>query len=244
MTRNPWLQGFRPVSQPRRTLVCFPYAGAGAALYRDWHLHAAPDDEIVAVRLPGRESRIGEPCLTDVAAAVPAILDALASRMDRPLVLFGHSLGAALAYATSRALIARGHPPRLLAVSGRRAPDQPLRRAPTASLSEAEFRNRLHALGGTPPEVLACAELMDLMLPLLRADFAMSDGFSDPSPAPLPIPLIAFAGTEDPEISVADVAGWERAAGAGFTLRPLPGDHFFLTPHRREIVKTILPLDL
>ncbi len=244
MTANRWLQSYRPVVRPRRTLVCFPYAGAGAALFRDWHLGAGTEDEIVAVRLPGRENRIAEPGLTEVAAAVPFILDALDTRLDRPLILFGHSLGASLAYATARALVARGTPPCLLAVSGRRAPHLPLRRSPTQGLSDAEFRARLHALGGTPPEVLANAELMDLMLPVLRADFTMSDRFSEPDPPPLPVPMIGFAGADDPEVPVAAVAAWERLAGEGFTLHTLPGDHFFLNEHRHKIVRTLFHIDL
>ncbi|MBP2228486.1 medium-chain acyl-[acyl-carrier-protein] hydrolase [Azospirillum agricola] len=243
-TANRWLHSFRPVAHPRRILLCFPYAGAGAALFRDWHRDAGPEDELLAVRLPGREHRFGEPCLTTVAEAVPPVLEALTERLggrlDRPLILFGHSLGAALAYATARALIGRGHPPRLLAVSGRRAPQVTLRRTATQDLSEAEFRDKLHALGGTPPEVLASAELMELMVPLLRADFGMSDRFFEPAPAPLPIPLVAFAGTGDAEVPVEAVAEWERLAGAGFALHRLPGDHFFLNAQRRTILDALL----
>nr|WP_247896669.1 alpha/beta fold hydrolase [Azospirillum argentinense] len=126
-----WLQGLRAVSAPLRSLVCFPYAGAGAAVFRDWAPAVGSDTELLAVRLPGRESRIGEPPLHRVEDAVPAILAALGPLGDRPLILFGHSLGATLAYATARALVARGHPPALLAVSGRRAPHLASRRPPS-----------------------------------------------------------------------------------------------------------------
>ncbi len=237
---SPWLQGFHPVAAPRRTLVCFPYAGAGASVFRDWAPEAGPDTELLAVRLPGRENRIGEPPLSRVADAVPAILAALEPLGDRPLILFGHSLGAALAYATARALVARGTPPALLALSGRRAPHLPSRRPPSHGLDDAAFRARLVALGGTPPEVLACDELMELMLPTLRADFAMSDTFHEDDPPPLPVPMLAFAGAEDAEAKAAEVAGWMRLAGAGFTLRTLPGGHFFLHEHRASIVSQLL----
>ncbi len=239
MTKTPWLHRFHPVAAPRRTLVCFPHAGAGAALYRDWVPHLGPGDELLSVRLPGRESRFTEACATD-AAAVAQPLSGLLARLDRPLVLFGHSLGAALAYATARALIAAGRPPDRLAVSARRAPHIPLRRPHTASLDDTSFRARIRSMGGTPPEVLACDELMDLVIPMLRADFILSDSFADPDPAPLPIPLLAFAGIGDAEVAVEDVAAWERLAGAGFALHPLPGDHFFLHQHRQKIVQTLL----
>ncbi|KAA0679993.1 thioesterase II family protein [Roseomonas genomospecies 6] len=234
-----WLQGFRPPAAPRRTLVCFPYAGAGAAVFRDWAHEAGPDTELLAVRLPGRENRIAEPPFRRVEDTVPGILAALEPLTDRPLTLFGHSLGAALAYATARALVARGRPPALLAVSGRRAPHLPSRRPPSDGLDDAAFLVRLAALGGTPPEVLACDDLMELMLPMLRADFAMSDAFLEDDPPPLPVPLLAFAGAEDAEVTEAEVAGWERLAGAGFMRLTLPGGHFFLHGHRASIVSRL-----
>nr|WP_308219657.1 thioesterase domain-containing protein [Azospirillum argentinense] len=104
-------------------------------------------------------------------------------------------------------------------------------------MDDATFRARLAALGGTPPEVLACDDLMELMLPMLRADFAMSDAFLEPDPPPLPVPILAFAGAEDTEATVEEVAGWERLAGAGFSLRTLSGGHFFLHGQRAVIVK-------
>lgn len=239
MIVTPWLHRFHPVANPRRALVCFPHAGAGAALYRDWAEHVGPEVELLSVRLPGRENRFTEACLTDATAVALPLRDALL-RLNRPLVLFGHSLGAALAYATARALIAAGRPPERLVVSGRRAPQVPLRRPHTASLDDTAFRARIRTMGGTPPEVLACDELMDLVVPMLRADFILSDSFVDPDPAPLPIPLLAFAGIGDAEVAVEDVAAWEEVAGAGFSLHPLPGDHFFLHQHRQKIVQSCL----
>ncbi|TWA72498.1 medium-chain acyl-[acyl-carrier-protein] hydrolase [Azospirillum brasilense] len=236
---SPWLQGFRPVSAPRRTLICFPYAGAGAAVFRDWASDVGPDTELLAVRLPGRESRIGEPPLRRAEDAVSAILDALHPLGDRPLILFGHSLGAALAYATARALVARGCPPALLVVSGRRAPHLPSRRLPSHALDDEAFRTRLIALGGTPPEVLACDELMELMLPMLRADFVMSDGFHEDAPSPIPVPILAFAGVEDNEATVEEVSAWEQVAGAAFALCTLPGGHFFLHENRSLIASQV-----
>lgn len=237
---TPWLTIFRRVARPRLRIVCLPYAGAGASAYRQWHA-AVPDDvEVCSVQLPGRESRFREPCLTEVEQVIPPLIEALEPFLDAPFVVFGHSLGSALAAELTWALIGRGRIPRLLAVSGRRAPHVAVERRTMHHLDDAAFRRELEGMGGTPREILEHAELMELLTPMLRADFRMAEGFLRPDVRPFPCPMLAFAGEEDPEALPDRVDTWRAWAGAGYRLHRFPGDHFFLHPHREAVVGCIL----
>lgn len=237
-----WLHILHRPPAPRHSVICFPYAGAGPLAFRDWPQAFGAETEVLAVRLPGREIRLDEPCLEDMAAVLPPLVAELTPWMARRPVLFGHSLGAAVAHAAADALTAAGTPPRALVVSGRRAPHLPPRQPVPLPPGDDWLGRRLARLGGTPAEVLADAELMAMLLPILRADFALSERYQPQGPAPLPLPVLALTGEDDAEVAVAEVAAWQRVAGAGFTLRVLPGGHFFLNAHKRMIAEMILNL--
>lgn len=237
-----WLHILHRPPAPRHSVICFPYAGAGPLAFRDWPQAFGAETEVLAVRLPGREIRLDEPCLDDMAAVIPPLLAELAPWMARRPVLFGHSLGAAVAHAAADALVATGTPPRALVVSGRRAPHLPPRQPVPVSLDDGWLGRRLARLGGTPTEVLADAELMAMVLPILRADFILSERYQPPRPTALPLPVLALTGEDDTEVAVTEAAAWQHVAGAGFTLRVLPGGHFFLNQHKRMIADMILNL--
>jgi medium-chain acyl-[acyl-carrier-protein] hydrolase len=220
-------------------LICLPYAGAGASAYRQWR-DCVPDDvEVLSVQLPGRESRFREPCASTVEQVIPPLLEALAPLLDVPFVVFGHSLGSALAADLTHALTERGMAPRLLAVSGRRGPHLASERR-THTLDDAAFRKELATMGGTPPEILEHEELMELLTPMLRADFQMAESFVRPDVRTFSCPILAFAGEEDPEALPDLVETWRVWAGSGFRLHRFPGDHFFLHSHRAALVQEIL----
>ncbi|MEI8396700.1 MAG: alpha/beta fold hydrolase, partial [Rhodospirillaceae bacterium] len=237
-----WFTLFRSKSVARLRLICLPYAGAGAAAWREWPAAVAVEDqlEVVAIRLPGRENRINEPCATEVAAVIPGMVTALRPLLDLPFVIFGHSLGAFIAHDLTHALADLGCLPNLLVISGAPPPHLPRKSSSVHNLPEKEFRECLCRLGGTPPEVLTCHSLMDLLAPVLRADFRMADTYRRHPAAPLPCPVLAFSGSNDPLAPPSTVAGWHALAGAGFTHRTLSGDHFFLHRHRAELIETIL----
>lgn len=238
---SPWLSIFRRVERPRLRLVCLPYAGAGASAYRQWPAAVPADVEVLAVQLPGRESRMREPLLTAIPQAVPPLVDALRPLLTGvPFVLFGHSMGAALTHDLGWALMDAGMVPRVIAVSGRRAPHVRLERMALHDLPDAAFRAGVAAMGGTPREILEHAELMELLTPILRADFRMAEEFLRPQPRPFPCPLLAFAGEEDHEATPEMVEEWRVWAGAGFALHRFDGDHFFLHGARDAIVSTVL----
>jgi medium-chain acyl-[acyl-carrier-protein] hydrolase len=185
--------------------------------------------EVCPVQLPGRESRLREPPLTRLEPLVPALLEGLSPFLDLPFAFFGHSMGALIAFELAHELARRGASgPRHLFVSARRAPRLPSREGPIANLPEPEFLVHLRELNGTPEEVLAHAELMELLLPLLRADFALHESFVYRAAEPLAVGISAFGGLADPDVTREDLAGWREETRGSFGLRMLPGDHFFI----------------
>jgi pyochelin biosynthesis protein PchC len=239
-TTGDWLRRLRPVADPWIRLVCFPHAGGTAAFYRSWRDVVPPDVELYAVQYPGRLDRIAEPCIEDMDAMADAVTSALAPLLDRPLVLFGHSLGAVIAFETARCLQARwpGTPTRLV-VSGRPAPDRPrpgvLHLAPDAVLW-----NELSRLNGTRPEVLAIPALREMFLPALRSDYRLVELYRPRSHPVLRCPLTVLLGDCDDEVDPDQARLWAPFTRAGFSMRVFPGDHFYLIGREPELVDEIL----
>lgn len=237
---SPWLTVFRPVARPRLRLFCLPYAGAGVSAFRDWPEVLPADVELCAVQLPGRENRIGEPVPARIAELVPPLISAIRPFVDEPFALFGHSLGAAIGYELARGLTAIGRPPRVLGVSGRRAPHMPLEQPPMHTLPDPDLKRRIAEMGGTPPEVLDHEELMDFLLPTVRADLRLSETYLRAADHRLTCPIVAFAGDRDQEAPPPAVEAWGDVAGGPIVFRVLDGDHFFLKSHVCHITLEIL----
>lgn len=224
-----WFLRDRPRSEARLRLFCFPYAGGAASVYRTWSSQVPPTVEVIPVELPGRGKRLNEPAIRSVPALIEAVAPMIAPLLDLKFAFFGHSMGATIAFELARELRRRNTPlPEKLFVSGRQAPqisdDQPI----TYNLPEAEFRSELLRLNGTPIEVLEHAELMNLMLPVLRADFELIQTYPYEDEPPLTCPIAVYGGLDDEEIPREMLAGWKQQTDAQFSLHMLPGDHFFL----------------
>lgn len=206
-------------------LLCFPPAGAGATWYRSWvgRLPAT----VVPVQPPGRESRIGEPSVSGLDALVDLLVGELARELRPPFALFGHSMGALVAWRLAVRLAADGRAqPERLYVSGHRAPQVEDRRRPLHGLPDDELVEGLRELGGTPSEIFEHPELLRVVLPALRADLAVVEGFVDRSTPALACPIVGFTGREDREVEPADVAAWAERTSDGFRMVIVPGDHF------------------
>ncbi|WP_149536560.1 thioesterase II family protein [Siccirubricoccus phaeus] len=237
MSADPWFP-YAPEAA-ETLLVCFPFAGGSAAFYRPWMAPArALGLALLPVELPGRGFRRQEAPLRTAGALMAALGPALRRRLDRPFLLFGHSLGALLAFEAARHLRRRyALLPAALAVSGRHPPH--LGRDPTGfrhALPPPEFLQALQGLNGTAPELLTHPEFMALAEPALRADFAMTELYAYAPDAPLDCPLLALTGEADPEVSVQEMAGWARHGAAGFRLVTRPGDHFYLRDQAAEVL--------
>jgi medium-chain acyl-[acyl-carrier-protein] hydrolase len=191
--------------------------------------------DVATICLPGRGARFDEPAATDLGALVSDITGAIALMDARPKVLFGHSLGALLAYEVARLLRQRDAEPALLFVSGRQAPGLPSRRNPIAHLSGDRFVAELKAIGGTPAEILESDELISLLLPMLKADFALAEEYASPPGPPLDCPVVALGGSIDPWVNADDLRAWSGVTNGPFSVRMFPGDHFYLHEPERLI---------
>lgn len=228
-----WLYEFRPPAGAC-ALVCVPYAGGSAAVFDGWQRETNLLD-VVAVQPPGRASRIGEPSLTDLDELVARLGTELVG-LGRDFALFGHSVGALVAFEVTRRLRDQGLPgPRALFVSGYPAPEIPVP-PPVYNLPRRDLLRWLVDHGGLDEQVAAHDELMDVLLPALRADMSLADTYVyRPAPA-LPCPIRVFVGTDDPTCAKADAEGWARESAAGCVVDVLPGDHFFLHGQVRRLV--------
>lgn len=227
-----------PGRAPTRVrLFVLPHAGGGASAYRSWRSALPEDVELCLVHPPGREGRIGEPPLRSLDALVddvaPAVA-ALAAPAGPSYVLFGHSMGSLVAWALARRLVAAGAPaPARLVVSAHRAPHVPDPRGALWKADDERLLAELERLGGTPPEVLAHPELMELVLPVFRADLEAAGRAGTGPPERLPCGVTVMAGRDDATVSPAALEAWREHAAPGddgFRLRRFDGGHFYLGP--------------
>ncbi|UKD58043.1 thioesterase domain-containing protein [Amycolatopsis sp. FU40] len=235
-----WIIRWPAPLTPRLRLLCFPYAGGGASVYRPWREHLPPDVELCAVQLPGRESRLSEPPWYQLSALLPQLHRGLSGLLDLPYATFGHSLGALVSFEFVRQLRRCGDPlPRHLFASGRGAPQVPVRSEPIHRLPDAEFVREIARFRATRPEVLADPDLLELVLPALRADFALSERYRYRPEPPLPCPITAFYGIGDTSVRKDDVSAWGSQTSAAWRVRAMPGDHFFLRPAQPRLLAEI-----
>ena len=228
---SPWLGPGKPdpKKSSRLNLFCFPYAGGGALAFRGWQQFFPAGVEICPLQLPGREGRLRETPRTDLPTLVGEIGAAILPFLDRPFAFYGHSLGALVAFELARHLRrAHGVEPLHLFASGHRSPSTTDRGPVYSNLPKQEFVEALRRLNGTVKEVLDHPELLDLIIPILRADFALGESYTyEPGP-PLACPISALGGLEDTDVRYEHLVDWQRETSAACRVRMFPGDHFFL----------------
>jgi medium-chain acyl-[acyl-carrier-protein] hydrolase len=215
---------------PRRRLVCFPYPGAGATAYASWAARLPVDTELCAVQLPGRETRIFEPPLRELADVLDLVTAALRPYTDVRSTWFGHSGGGILAYEVACRLQREAELERLV-VSGVAAPGVP-RRSRVHELPDEELRAYLRRVGGTPRAVLESDDLIGLLLPAIRADFTWCNAYRRRAIHRLSCPILAFAAVDDDEVELEDVEPWQECTSGSFELERFEGGHFFIRQDR------------
>lgn len=224
-------------------LFCFPYAGGTAQVFNSWQAAFAlsPGIQVCAVQYPGRGNRMREPAFTDCRLLVEAFLPYMLPLLDKPFALFGHSMGAIIAFEVARALRREwGLQPAHLFVSGRRAPQVPARRSQAYNLPDNELAERLRSLNGTPREVLEDAELMRLVLQIVRGDLALTETYVYTEEPLLTCPISVFGGSTDPDVDHEDLAAWREQTTGTCSLRIFEGDHFFIQSSEADLLRIML----
>ncbi|MGN9758841.1 thioesterase II family protein [Streptomyces sp. SD31] len=231
-----WLRRFHDAPQgaaPR--VVCFPHAGGAASWYRPLATGLATRAEVLVVQYPGRQDRHNEPLIDDVHVLARRITEVVAPLRDRPLVLFGHSMGASVAFEVATALQARSAEVAHLYVSGRRAPqhshDEQVHR-----LDDAGVIAEVRRLAGTDSRVFDDEELVRMVLPAIRGDYRAAETYRYRPGPPLTCPVTALTGDADPKTTVQEAADWQERTTGPFQLRVFPGGHFFLAEHSTAVM--------
>ncbi|MFJ2743696.1 thioesterase II family protein [Streptomyces sp. NPDC087440] len=243
-----WIRRFHSAPNAGSRLLCFPHAGGSASAYHALSAAVAGAIEPLIVQYPGRQERFGEPFAERAEEMVAAALAALPAPVDgTPTILFGHSMGALLAFEAARRLTAEGQPPAALFVSGRRGPSLPqwpARRKPVGEMSDSELIEDIRKLSGTPDELLSSPDLLRLALPPVRADYRIVEDYIYRSAPPLDCPITVLTGDKDPGVTVEAARAWGSETQAAFSFHVLAGGHFFLDdhmPYLADLITSVLP---
>ncbi|MEV7941739.1 alpha/beta fold hydrolase [Kitasatospora sp. NPDC088264] len=239
MAETPYLwRAHRPGARHR--LICFPHAGGGAGTFAEWSDLLPAEIELAAVQLPGRQNRIAEDPMTEAGPLVEAVVAELLPVMDGSVAFFGHSCGAMLAFEVCRSLQAAGAPvPRHLFLSSQPSPEAFQGRPKLHELSHEDFRAEMVNLGGIDEEIAEDVEILDALMPAVRADFAIWERHRVAPGPRLDIPLSALAGRTDVRTPLDTLDGWRAYTSAPFDIRLYPGGHFYFLDTSTEVLASV-----
>jgi medium-chain acyl-[acyl-carrier-protein] hydrolase len=230
---------FQPAAAIR--LFCFPYAGTGVAVFRNWGEDLSPAVEVCGIQLPGREHRWSEPPVGSIDELIPPLVEGLRPWLNRPYAFYGHSLGARIAFEVARALRGTGLPqPSHLFVGASPAPQIPWSWPALRSMEDGDFLDEIQRrYGGIPKQILAEPELLAALLPTLRADVALMETYRYIPEGPLDCPITAIGGAGDRIVPPSALQAWWTQTRNCFELHLLEGDHFFLQSQRQRLLGLI-----
>lgn len=223
------------------SLVCLPFAGSGAGFFREWKKLEVPGVRVCPIQLPGREERYSDSPFKDVAEAVAELTPQIVAEVGvrNPVALFGHSLGAVLAYEIARELGRIAHPGlRHLYVSGSPGPRSG-RTERATGLPDEEFVAEVQRFAGYRHAAFDNPDLLEVLLPALRADVAMHENYRPTAGPPLTVPITALRGSRDELVSRAEAEQWADATEARFDYRELPGVHMYLTEDPERVLRIV-----
>ncbi|MEN1888991.1 thioesterase II family protein [Streptomyces mirabilis] len=230
-----WLRRFGTVAGPKQRLVCFPHAGGSASAFSSWRRRLPVDVELLTIRYPGREDRITEPFVEDMDEMADEIAAELAPLLDSGLVLFGHSMGAALAFEVALLLEENhGRGPSMVVVSGRSGPGTGGRDLPDDN--DESVIDFAKSLGSVNSAAYDDEDLRPLLLPALRADLRMIKNHSPRPGRTIKSPLSIYVGDSDPDVTVSEAYAWSDASIGESSIKVFPGGHFYLVDSEAEVL--------
>jgi len=235
-----WFRPRHPNPEAKMRLFGFPYAGGTGSIFNSWPSQLPQFVEVCPVHLPGREPRFRERPFTRLAPLVESLAEGILPLLDKPFAFFGHSMGALIGFELIRFLQKEYQPgPFHFFASGCSAPQMRRRIRPIHHLPEPELVRELRRLDGTPKLVFEHAELMSLMIPIMRADFEISETYSYSSQSLLNCAITAFGGSRDKSVSRWKLAGWRHQTNSHFSRYMFPGDHFFLHTAEKQLLHRV-----
>ncbi|MET9294004.1 alpha/beta fold hydrolase [Streptomyces sp. NPDC003077] len=233
-----WIRRYHPAPDAGVRLVCLPHAGGSASYWFPMSAALSPRIDVLSVQYPGRQDRLNEPCRESVSELADEVTEALLPFTDRPLALFGHSMGATIGFEVARRLERRGIVPAALFASGRRAPsrhrDEDVHRRGVDGIVE-----ELRRLDGTDPRALEDPELLGMILPAVRADYRAVETYRYAPGPPLSCPVHVLVGDADPRVTVDEARAWQSHTTRGCDLHVFSGGHFYLADHQPEILRLV-----
>jgi surfactin synthase thioesterase subunit len=234
-----WIRRFNQSPSARTRLICFPHAGGSANFYLPFSRALSGDVDVVAVQYPGRQDRLTEPGAASIAELVGQIFEALRQHVDHPVALFGHSMGAIVAFEVARRLEAElGVVPVRLFASGRRAPSR-YREENIHRLDDKDLLVELRSLSGTGGRVLDNEEIMGMALPAIRADYRLIETYRFQRGVQLSCPVSVLLGDADPLVTLSEANAWRSHTTGKFESHVFPGGHFYLDGQRDQVLAVI-----
>ena len=235
-----WARRFHPTETAHAKLICLPHAGGSASFFFPVSRALSPDIDVVAIQYPGRQDRRREPFVDNLTELAQKIFDVLSPwDTSLPVALFGHSMGASLGFELARLMERKaGVVPAHLFASGRRAPSR--HRHETVHLRDDKgLLADVQTLNGTDARVFGDDEMLQMMLPAIRADYRAAETYTYQPGEPLHCPITAFTGDNDPKVTIDEARSWAEHTTGAFDLTVFPGGHFFLATQQPKILATI-----
>ena len=238
--KNKWFVIPKPNVTADLKLICFPYAGGSSSIYRPWINHLPDNVELIIVEPPGRGSRMNEPTYSNMDELTTELSKVIPKLFDKPYIFFGHSLGSRIAFELMNKLSKLSYAlPQHFIASGSRGPQNKATRKKIHHLGDTEFIEEIRSLGGTPREILDNRELLNLFLPMLKADFEIAHDYCYKGNSIFNCPISVFGGQDD-EIDTSSLASWEDSFSSSAEVSMFGGNHFFIDHNRVNVINEVI----